>query len=89
MQNNFFCNTTFINLYEKPSYKSVISTQIIYGEQFKILSKKGKFFKIKTFYDDYIGYIKLSKCINKFNPTHKVKVIKSSVYKFKKNKKKN
>tara|TARA_B100000029_G_scaffold148961_1_gene144252 strand:- start:13680 stop:14429 length:750 start_codon:yes stop_codon:yes gene_type:complete len=88
VQNNFFCNTTFINLYEKPSYKSVISTQIIYGEQFKILSKKGKFFKIKTFYDDYIGYIKLSKCINKFNPTHKVKVIKSSVYKFKKNKKK-
>ena len=87
MQNNFFCKASFINLYEKPSYKSTIATQIIYGEQFKILSKKGKFLKIKTYYDNYIGYIKLAKYISKFNPTHKVKVSKSQIYKLKKNNK--
>ena len=87
MQNNFFCKTSFINLYEKPSYKSSITSQIIYGEQFKILSRKGKFLKIKTYYDNYIGYIKLSKYINKFYPTHKVKTFKTQIYKLKKNKK--
>ena len=52
MHNNFFCKNPYINLYEKPSYKSKIASQILYGEKFKILSKKKKFFKIKNFYND-------------------------------------
>ena len=66
MQNNFFCKNPYINLYEKSSYKSKIASQILYGEKFKILSKKKKFFKAKNLYDGYIGYIKSYKHINKF-----------------------
>ena len=48
MKNNFYNKNTYINLYEKPSYKSKISSQIIYGEKFKILYKKKGWLKIKT-----------------------------------------
>ena len=55
MKNNFYNKNTYINLYEKPSYKSKISSQIIYGEKFKILSKKKEWLKIKTAFDKYFG----------------------------------
>ena len=67
MQNNFFCKNPYINLYEKSSYKSKIASQILYGEKFKILSKKKKFFKVKNSYDGYIGYIKSYKHTKKFS----------------------
>ena len=81
MQNNFFCNNPYINIYEKPSIDSKISSQIIYGEKFKILKKEKGFIKISTSYDKYYGYIKNKKFINKFKPTHKVKVLKAKIYK--------
>ena len=81
MQNSFFCNKPYINLYESNSLKSKISSQLLYGEKFKILYKKKQFIKIKTDYDNYTGYIKLSKFINKFRETHKVKVLKSRILK--------
>ena len=77
MHHNFFCKNPYINLYEKPSYKSKIASQILYGEKFKILSKKKKFFKVKNSYDGYIGYVKSSKYTNIFKPTHKISSIKS------------
>ena len=81
MQNSFFCNKPYINLYEFGSLRSKISSQLLYGEKFKILYKKKQFIKIKTDYDNYTGYIKLSKFINKFRETHKVKVLKSRILK--------
>ena len=85
MQNNFFCKSPYINLYDKPSYNSKISSQILYGEKFRILLKKNKFIKFKTSYDNYIGYIKSSNYINKFRPTHKISVLKSRIFKYPKN----
>jgi len=85
VHNNFFCKSSYINLYDKPSYNSKISSQILYGEKFKILLKKNNFFKIKTSYDNYIGYIKSSNYINKFRPTHKISVLKSRIFKYPKN----
>ena len=82
MQNNFFCKNHYINLYEKSSYKSKIASQILYGEKFKILSKKKNFFKIKSSYDNYVGYIKSSNYINKFKPTHKVSALKSRIFNY-------
>jgi len=82
LQNNFFCKSPYINLYDKPSYNSKISSQILYGEKFRILLKKNKFIKVKTSYDNYIGYIKSSNHINKFKPTHKVSVLKSRIFKY-------
>jgi len=81
VQANFYCNNLYINIYERPSINSKISSQIIYGEKFKILKKTKNFIKIRTFYDKYPGYIKNKNFIKKFKPTHKVKVLKTKIYK--------
>ena len=80
MQNSFYCNKPYINLYETRSLKSKISSQILYGEKFKIINKKRKFIKIKTHYDNYTGYIKPSNFIKKFKETHKVCILKSRIH---------
>ena len=85
MKNNFYNKNTYINLYEKPSYKSKISSQIIYGEKFKILSKKKEWLKIKTAFDKYVGYTKNIKYSNKLTPTHKISVQKTNIFSFPKN----
>ena len=85
MHNNFFCKSPYINLYDKPSYNSKVGSQILYGEKFKILIKKKNFYKIKSSYDNYVGYIKSSNYINKFKPTHKISVLKSRIFKYPKN----
>ena len=81
MQNNYYSIYPYINIYERPSVNSKISSQIIYGEKFKVLKKIKSFLKIKTSYDRYTGYIKNKKFIKKFKPTHKVKILKASIYK--------
>ena len=81
MQNNFFCNYPYINIFENPSNNSKISSQIIYGENFQVLRKVKNFLKIRTSYDRYYGYIKNKKFINKIKLTHKVKVLKARIYK--------
>ena len=80
MQNSFFCNKPYINLYEFGSLRSKISSQLLYGEKFKVLGKKKKFLKIKTHYDNYIGYTKLSKFTKDFKETNKVSVLKSRIF---------
>ena len=44
MENNFL-NIPVSNIYTKPNIKSEVSTQILYGEKFKILNKKKGWFK--------------------------------------------
>ena len=85
MQNNFFCKSSHINLYNKPSYNSKIGSQVLYGEKFKIFSRKKNFLKIKSSYDNYVGYIKSSNYVKKFKPTHKISVLKSRIYEHPKN----
>ena len=80
MQNSYFCNKPYINLYEFGSLKSKISSQLLYGEKFKVLGKKKKFLKIKTHYDNYIGYTKLSKFTKDFKETNKVSALKSRIF---------
>ena len=55
-----FLNTSKSNIYTKPSRKAEVSSQIIYGEKFRILSKQKSWLKIKTSYDNYVGFIKNS-----------------------------
>ena len=57
MKNNFL-NKPVANIYLKQSHNSEVVSQILYGEKFKILLKRKKYIKIKTHYDNYIGYIK-------------------------------
>ena len=81
MQNNYYSTYPCINIYERPSTNSKISSQIIYGEKFKVLRKIKSFLKIRTSYDRYTGYIKDKNFIKKFKPTHKVKALKARIYK--------
>ena len=81
MLSNYYSKYSCLNIHERPSINSKISSQIIYGEKFKVLKKLKNFIKIKTFYDRYHGYIKNKKFINKIKPTHKVKVLKTRIYK--------
>ena len=46
MKNNFL-NIALTNIHSKPSVKSEITSQILYGEKFKILSKKKIGLKLK------------------------------------------
>ena len=71
MKNNFF-NKPVANIYSKPSSNSEVSSQILYGEKFKILSKKRDWVKIKTNFDNYIGFIKKNKFNLNFRPTKKI-----------------
>ena len=47
MQSNFYFIGNFSNIYKKPSSKSEVTSQIIYGEKFKILSKNKIGLKLK------------------------------------------
>ena len=81
MQSNFFFIDNFSNIYKNPSKRSEITSQIIYGEKFKILKKKKGWIKIKTLFDNYIGFIKNSKYVEKFSPNYKVSSLKAKVFK--------
>ena len=81
MQNNHYSTYPCINIYERPSIRSKISSQIIYGEKFKVLRKVENFLKIRTSYDKYHGYIINKKFNYTAKPTHKVKVLKTKIYK--------
>ena len=64
MKNNFL-NISVTNIYSKPSLKSEVTSQILYGEKFKVLSKKRNWVKIKTSFDNYTGFIKENKFYEK------------------------
>jgi hypothetical protein len=80
VKNNFF-NHSVTNIYSKPSSNSDVSSQILYGEKFKILSKKENWIKIKTSFDNYVGFIKKNKFNKNFKPTNKIYKLKSRVFK--------
>ena len=80
MTNNFF-SKSIGNIYLKPSYKSEISSQILYGDKFQILSLNKDWIKIKTSFDSYIGFIKKTDFLNNHNPEFKVFLPKSNIFK--------
>ena len=86
MKNNYFYKKPLSNIYKKPSEVSEVTSQIIYGEKFKILSKNKNWIKIKSSFDNYIGYIKNKNYTDSHKPTHKVFVLKANIFNKTKNK---
>ena len=82
MTKYFTNNFSVINLYKKPSVKSEVVTQMIYGESFSISKKSKKWLKIKIKEDNYKGYILNKKFSNFLRPTHKVISLKAKIFKF-------
>ncbi len=69
-----------LNIYEKKEKKSKLSSQLLYGEQFKVIRKYKKWLKIKSKYDGYVGYIHKKKFRDDVSPTHKISILKANLY---------
>jgi len=80
LKNNHFYKKPLSNIYKKPSEASEVTSQILYGEKFRIISKNKNWIKIKVLFDNYIGYIKNKNYVNDYKPTHKVFILKSSIF---------
>ena len=89
MTKYFTNNFSVINLYKKPTMKSEIVTQMIYGDSFSDTKKSKKWLQIKIKEDNYKGYIKNKKYSNFLKPTHKVISLKAKIFKFPNRVKKN
>ena len=72
-------NFSIINLYRKPSIKSEVVTQMIFGESFSILKKTRKWLKIKIKEDNYKGYIQNKKFSFFLKLTHKIDILKAKI----------
>ena len=78
----FYTNIiTVLNIYKKPSLKSEVTSQMIYGDSFSILKKTVRWIKIKTKEDNYYGYVQNKKYVEYQKPTHKVSVLNAKTYK--------
>jgi cell wall-associated NlpC family hydrolase len=78
---NNFLKSPVANINSKPSINSEVISQILYGEKFKVLSKTKNWIKIKTNFDNYIGYIKKERFNQDFKPTNKICKPKSKIFK--------
>ena len=81
MKNNFYFKEPFLNIYKLPNIRSEVTSQILYGERFKILSKRKGWIKIKSLYDRYSGFIKDKKYVKELKITHKVSNIEANIFK--------
>ena len=86
MKNNYFYKKPLSNIYKKPNVVSEVTSQILYGEKFKIISKNKSWIKIKILFDNYVGYIKNKDYTKDYKPTHKIFILKANVYNKQKNK---
>ena len=72
---------SIINIYKKPSTKSEVVTQMLYGESFSIFKKANRWLKVKIKEDGYKGYVQ-NKNFSKFlKPSYKISVLKAKIYK--------
>ena len=81
-------NYSLINLYKKPSIKSEVVTQMLYGESFLILKKTRGWLKITIKEDGYKGYIQNKNFPKFLKPSHKIGVLKAKIYRFPNNRQK-
>ena len=86
MKNNYVYKKPLSDIYKKPDVASEVTSQILYGEKFKIISKNKSWIKIKVLYDNYIGYIKNKDYTEDHKPTHKIFILKANIYNKQKNK---
>ncbi|MDA9108265.1 C40 family peptidase [Candidatus Pelagibacter sp.] len=86
MKDNYFYKKPLSNIYKKPNVVSEVTSQLLYGEKFKIISKNKSWIKIKVLFDNYTGYIKNKDYTEDHKPTHKIFILKANIYNKQKNK---
>ena len=80
MKNNFINNLPIIDLHKKKSLKSALDTQLLYGDNFKVIKKYNGWKKIRIKKDGYIGYIKNKKFSLPITSNYKVSVLKARIF---------
>ena len=80
MKNSFRNNFPIVNLYKKKSLRSIVDSQLIYGDNFRIIKKYIGWNKIKNNEDGYIGYIKNRQFSKPIKPNFKVSVLKANLF---------
>ena len=80
MKNSFGNNLPIVNLHKKKSLKSGIDTQLLYGDNFRVIKKHSGWKKIRIKKDGYIGYIKNKKFSKPIKPNFKVSVLKARLF---------
>ena len=80
MKNSFGNNSPVLNLYKKNSLKSKIDTQLLYGDNFKVIRKSPNWKKIIIKKDGYKGFIKSKKFPFPIKANFKVFVLKANLY---------
>ena len=74
-------NLSVINVYKKKSAESkLLVTQLLYGDSFKGIKKKGSWIKIKNNLDGYKGFIKKRSFPTTKKNTHKVYSLFAKLY---------
>jgi len=77
MKDSYFYKKPLSNIYKKPNIFSEVTSQILYGEKFKIISRNKSWVKIKALFDNYTGYIKNKYYTKDHQPTHKIFTLKA------------
>ena len=80
MTKNLSNSYSVINLHKKPSTKSEVVTQMLYGESFSIFKKNNRWLKIKIKEDGYKGFIKNKNLSQFIKPSHQISVLKAKIY---------
>ena len=70
-----------MELYKKPTIKSEIVTQMIYGESFSLSQKNRKWLKIKIKEYGYNGFIQHKNYSDFLKPSHKINKLNAKIYK--------
>ena len=69
-----------INVHKKNNIKSEVVTQLLYGDTFKKLKKKGVWIKIRNNKDNYKGFIKNKNFKSNQKNTHKICNLFAALY---------
>lgn len=51
------CENVFVPLRSAPSHKSEMLSQVLFGEKYAIIDQAGHWLKIRTYFDNYSGWI--------------------------------
>ena len=63
------CNHSIVGLRREPSDRSELTSQLLYGELFKVLEHRKKWSKIRLSFDKYEGFHKFPRGSQKLRPS--------------------
>ncbi|MBK7628281.1 MAG: C40 family peptidase [Bacteroidales bacterium] len=53
----YICENVFVPLRSGPSHKSEMLSQVLFGEKYDVVDKAGKWIKVETLFDKYMGWL--------------------------------